>query len=39
MEPQIFPDMPSLPKFGSTRLDPGPTYHNTIVHRFSPSAR
>jgi len=35
LEPQMFPDTPNQPKFGSVRLDPGQTYHNVIVLRFS----
>jgi len=35
LEPQMFPDTPNRPEFGSIRLDPGQTYHNRIVWRFS----
>ena len=35
LEPQLFPDTPNHPSFGSARLDPGQTYHSTIVYRFS----
>lgn len=35
LEPQIFPDTPNQPVFGSARLDPGQTYDNRIVYRFS----
>ncbi|AND70229.1 aldose 1-epimerase [Dyella thiooxydans] len=35
LEPQIFPDTPNQPAFGSARLDPGQTYDNRIVYRFS----
>jgi aldose 1-epimerase len=35
LEPQISPDTPNQPAFGSVRLDPGQTYHNVIVLRFS----
>jgi len=35
LEPQMFPDTPNQPKFGSVRLDPGQTYHNAILLRFS----
>jgi aldose 1-epimerase len=35
LEPQIFPDTPNKPEFGSARLDPGQTYANRIVYRFS----
>ncbi len=42
LEPQVFPDTPNQPAFGSARLDPGQTYRNLIIYRFSttaPSAR
>ncbi|WNO55207.1 aldose epimerase family protein [Stakelama saccharophila] len=35
LEPQLFPDTPNQPKFGSARLDPGETYRNVIVYKFS----
>jgi aldose 1-epimerase len=35
LEPQVYPDTPNQPKFGSARLDPGQTYQNRIVYRFS----
>ena len=35
LEPQLFPDTPNQPAFGSARLDPGQTYENRIVYRFS----
>ena len=35
LEPQVFPDTPNKPEFGSARLDPGGTYRNVIVYRFS----
>ncbi|MHA6719081.1 aldose epimerase family protein [Sphingomonas sp. RS6] len=35
LEPQLFPDTPNQPAFGSARLNPGQTYHNVIVYRFS----
>jgi aldose 1-epimerase len=35
LEPQMFPDTVNRPGFGSVRLDPGQTYHNIIVLRFS----
>ena len=38
MEPQVFPDTPNQPAFGSARLDPGQTYRNVIVYRFSTTA-
>jgi aldose 1-epimerase len=34
-EPQVFPDTPNRPQFGSARLDPGQAYENRIVYRFS----
>lgn len=38
LEPQLFPDTPNRPELGSARLDPGRTYVNTIVYRFSTTA-
>ena len=35
LEPQDFPDAPNHANFPSARLDPGATYHNVIVYRFS----
>lgn len=35
LEPQMFPDTPNHPDFGSARLAPGQTYHNRIIYRFS----
>ena len=35
METQHFPDSPNKPKFPSTELQPGQTYHTTTVYRFS----
>jgi aldose 1-epimerase len=35
LEPQMFPDTPNRPEFGSVRLNPGQTYRNTIKFRFS----
>lgn len=35
LEPQMFPDTPNQPQFGSIRLDPGQTYRNIIIWRFS----
>lgn len=34
LEPQLFPDTPNHPSFGSARLAPGETYRNIIVYRF-----
>ena len=35
LEPQRHPDTPNQPALGSARLDPGQTYSNHIVFRFS----
>jgi aldose 1-epimerase len=35
LEPQMFPDTPNQPEFGSVRLNPGQTYRNLIVFRLS----
>jgi len=35
LEPQMFPDTPNHPEFGSIRLEPGQTYRNLILWRFS----
>jgi aldose 1-epimerase len=35
LEPQMFPDTPNHPAFGSIRLEPGQTYRNRIEWRFS----
>lgn len=37
LEPQMFPDTPNRPDFGSLRLEPGQTYRNIIVWRFTTS--
>ncbi|MDP4005673.1 aldose epimerase family protein [Methylobacterium sp. NEAU K] len=37
LEPELFPDTPNQPAFGSARLDPGATYRNVIAYRFSTS--
>lgn len=37
IEPQMFPDTPNQPAFGSLRLDPGEVYRNVLVYRFSTS--
>lgn len=42
LEPQIFPDTPNQPEFGSARLAPGQTYRNVMTYRFTtgkPAAR
>ncbi|EIZ87101.1 aldose 1-epimerase [Methylobacterium sp. GXF4] len=38
IEPELFPDTPNQPAFGSARLDPGATYRNVITYRFSTSS-
>ena len=38
LEPELFPDTPNQPAFGSARLDPGATYRNVITYRFSASS-
>lgn len=35
LEPQHFPDSPNHPNFPSTRLDPGQSYRQVSVYRFS----
>jgi REP element-mobilizing transposase RayT len=35
LEPQVFPDAPNKPDFPSSRLDPGETYSNTMLFRFT----
>jgi aldose 1-epimerase len=35
LEPQMPPDTPNRPEFGSIRLDPGEIYRNLIIFRFS----
>jgi len=35
LEPQLFPDTPNRPEFGSARLEPGQEYRNLIVYEFS----
>ena len=35
LEPQIFPDTPNQPAFGSAVLRPGETYSNILIYRFS----
>jgi len=35
LEAQHFPDSPNRPEFPTTRLNPGETYRQTTVHRFS----
>jgi aldose 1-epimerase len=35
LEPQVYPDTPNRPDFPTARLDPGQTYSNVMVYRFS----
>ena len=35
LEPQVFPDTPNKPAFGSARVDPGKPYHHRMVYRLS----
>ena len=35
LEPQLFPDTPNQPSFGSARLAPGHEYRNLIIYEFS----
>ncbi len=35
LEPQMFPDTPNQPEFGSVRLDPDETYSHRIIFKFS----
>jgi aldose 1-epimerase len=35
MEPQVFPDTPNQPAFGSARLAPGQTYRNIMTYRLT----
>jgi len=35
LEPQLFPDTPNQPAFGSARLEPGQKYVNRMVYQFS----
>jgi aldose 1-epimerase len=34
LESQHFPDSPNEPKFPSTVLNPGDTYHTTTIYKF-----
>jgi len=38
LEPQLFPDTPNRPDFGSAVLRPGETYRSTLVWSFSAAA-
>lgn len=35
LEPQMFPDTPNHPQFGSIRLEPGDVYHNHMRFHFA----
>ncbi len=35
LEPQVYPDAPNQPDFPSARLEPGESYRNLMVFRFS----
>jgi len=35
LEPQVFPDTPNKPAFGSARVDPGKPYHHRMIYRMS----
>ena len=35
LEPQLFPDTPNQPAFGSARVDPGKPYHHRMLYRLS----
>jgi len=35
LEPQLFPDTPNHPAFGSARVDPGKPYHHRMIYRLS----
>lgn len=37
LEPQMFPDTPNQPAFGSIRLEPGQTYRHALVFGFTAS--
>lgn len=39
LEPQLFPDTPNQPQFGSARLAPGQTYRNHMIFRLLTAAR
>jgi aldose 1-epimerase len=39
LEPQMFPDTPNRPEFGSVRLNPGQTYRNQIIFRLTTAPR
>lgn len=35
LEPQVFPNTPNQPAFGSARVDPGKPYHHRMIFRVS----
>ena len=35
LEPQLFPDTPNQPAFGSARVNPGKPYHHRMIYRLS----
>jgi len=35
LEPQLFPDTPNQPAFGSARVDPATPYHHRMIYRLS----
>jgi aldose 1-epimerase len=35
LEPQVFPDTPNQPAFGSARIDPEHPYHHRMIYRLS----
>lgn len=35
LEPQMFPDTPNQPAFGSIRLEPGAPYRHALMYRFN----
>jgi aldose 1-epimerase len=35
LEPQVFPDTPNKPAFGSARVDPAKPYHHRMIYRIS----
>jgi aldose 1-epimerase len=39
LEAELFPDTPNQPAFGSAELNPGRTYRNIIIYRFSTVSR
>jgi aldose 1-epimerase len=35
LEPQVFPNTPNTPAFGTARVDPGKPYHHRMIYRVS----